>query len=598
MAARKPSEASSPLSSTSEGEEDDEQGVVEGEHAMEGRSGASIAGSMEHLRTVSEAMSQFFRKYDDLERSLGAIRNAIDKRIENLNALRPQIRVAIQAPDPQKEDKPAAAVEEDRRSELEIICDGMGSKALRRYVASRLSDVDRLREEVPAALRRAPDVPKLVLGCMGRFYLQGSKAYSRESEMVSSRRSCVLILEFYLLSCCAAIKDDVFEEAKVGALAWKARIVSEGGISSASEMDTLGLSLFLASFGFPMEFGTRDFYALLQRCNLKLKADLLRRSTILIDKMPEILEDMLSNKMDVEAVDLACYFGFVKEFPPLPLLSSLLDRTLQAAKEERRGQCSLKLLKELNEKELAVLKAIVKCLEDHKLDQSKLSRFDIYKKIAQLEKDISNVDRKLKERSFKRKAEVAGSLNKIETQAKFPRPASTNVSRGLPLHINQGSAVPSESRGRYNDLLTGNTPYQLHIEPFGVNSHGPAAAVAAGHSGGSTVGTLRNTNEHPYVYADAPYTANLVNQGFGGLSHTTGNDFPRPYVDNNLPGPSPTAAQSLYHHPAYSYGYGTNGPSSNTYHTASEQQSYYDLPMTNTAQLTGANSSYPTSYLS
>lgn len=309
MAPRKTSEASSPLSLTSEEkegeepeeyeeeeveeeviveeevEEEEEVGSLEKEEALDGGSVASIAGSLNNLRSVNDATSEFFRQYDGLQHALEVIRTSIEEKIEKFNAFRPQTQQVNQASDPQMEEKPVVQ-EDDRRSELEIICDAMGSRALRRYVASRLSDVERLREEVPAALQRAPNPPKLVLGCMGRFYLQGSKAYTRESDMVSSRRSCVLILEFYLLSGCASMKEEIFEEARVGALAWKARILSEGGYLFASEIDALGLILFLASFGIPRDFGTKDFYALLQRCNLNSKVNILRRSTILIDKMP------------------------------------------------------------------------------------------------------------------------------------------------------------------------------------------------------------------------------------------------------------------------------------------------------------------------
>ncbi|KAM0950342.1 hypothetical protein DsansV1_C04g0040411 [Dioscorea sansibarensis] len=635
MASRKTSEASSPLSSTSEEKEGEEQeeyeeeeveeeeviveeeveeeeervGVLDKEEAFDGGSGASLAGSLNNLRSVNNAMSEFFRLYDGLQQALDAIRTSIEEKIENLNALRPRIQQVNQAPDPQMEEKPVVQ-EEDRRSELEIICDAMGSRALRRYVASRLSDVERLREEVPAALQRAPNPSKLVLGCMGRFYLQGSKAYSRESEMVSSRRSCVLILEFYLLSGCAAMKEDVFEEAKVGALAWKARILSEGGYSSASEIDALGLILFLASFGVPPEFGTRAFYALLQRCNLNSKVKILRRSTILIDKMPEILKDMLSNKMDVEAVDLACSFGFEKEFPPIPLLSSFLDKRLRAATGERKGQSSLKSQKELNAKELAVLNSVVKCLEDHKLNQSQLTHFEINKKIAKLEKDISNAERKLKERNLKRKAAVAGSLNAIETQTKRPWPATANVSHGLPLRLDHGTSVPSESRGRYNDPFSGNKPYQHRIEPLGLNIHGPAAvgsslpAVATGgpgHPDGSNIGSLRNTIGQPFGHTDTPYTttANTANQDLSGLPYTAGNDFPQPYGEKSFPAPSVAAGQSIHHYQSHLYGYGTHGSSSNMYQftdtVIEQQQAYYDQ-LTYSAQQIGTNSTYPPSY--
>lgn len=62
----------------------------------------------------------------------------------------------------------------------------------------------------------------------------------------------------------------------------------------------------------------------------------------------DIIKELLSKDMHVEAVHLACAFGLEEKFPPIPLLSSVLQKSLQTAKEEQReGQslvCSIFLL--------------------------------------------------------------------------------------------------------------------------------------------------------------------------------------------------------------------------------------------------------------
>lgn len=59
----------------------------------------------------------------------------------------------------------------------------------------------------------------------------------------------------------------------------------------------------------------------------------------------DIIDDLISKEMQVEAVDLICAFELKEKYPPLPLLISFLQKCTQSAKDEQReGQSSLKSL--------------------------------------------------------------------------------------------------------------------------------------------------------------------------------------------------------------------------------------------------------------
>ncbi|RWW63990.1 hypothetical protein BHE74_00028800 [Ensete ventricosum] len=250
----------------------------------------ALLQSLNGLFDLNGALSEFVRQWHALHHSLDAILSSIDRRSRELDAPTEVEKGGTGDHYPLAVSSRAV----DRAAELLSICESTGSRALRKFVVSNLSDLDWLRGEVPAALRRAPSPARLVLDAMGRFYLQGRKAYDRpmNDPMVVFRRACILILEFYVLSGCSSVDLDesVKKDAQVAALSWRTRLVNEGGVQVASAVDALGLILFLASFGIPQEFGCTDMYNLLRLSNLKKKADVFRKSSILCEKMPGKIE--------------------------------------------------------------------------------------------------------------------------------------------------------------------------------------------------------------------------------------------------------------------------------------------------------------------
>lgn len=167
----------------------------------------------------------------------------------------------------------------------------MCSRGLRKYVVTHLSDIPRLREEAPAAIKLAPKPAKLVLDCIGRFYLQGIKAYTKDSPMIPARQASVLVLEFFLMmlgNCNEGeieIEPSVKEEAEKGAIGWRKRLIAEGGLAKAGEIDARGLLAFVACFGIPAAFKNEDLKDLIRLSNPKKILDALRRSRVLVPRI-------------------------------------------------------------------------------------------------------------------------------------------------------------------------------------------------------------------------------------------------------------------------------------------------------------------------
>jgi hypothetical protein len=159
------------------------------------------------------------------------------------------------------EDKKEGKKEEKEEDELLLLCKRMNSRGLRRYIITHLSETAMLKEKVPVALKTAPEPAQLVFECIGRFYLQGSKAFTNNSPMIPGRQASLLALEYYLMSGCsskAQLNSSLKQDAVTAALSWRKRLIGEGGVGTATEMDARGLILFLACYVIPRDFRNED----------------------------------------------------------------------------------------------------------------------------------------------------------------------------------------------------------------------------------------------------------------------------------------------------------------------------------------------------
>nr|KYP69509.1 Protein FRIGIDA [Cajanus cajan] len=452
----------------------------------------------------------------------------------------------------------------------------MNSRGLRKHVLSHLTETTALREQVSAALKSAPKPSRLVFECIGRFFLQGSKAYAKDSPMIPARQASVQVLEYYLLSGCVGGEEDVEaslkREAESAAVAWRKRLIVEGGVARATKVDARGLVLFVAGFGIPDVFRDDDVFNLVRLSNVKEISDALCKSKPFLKRVSDIADGMMKKGMVVNAVDLGYTFGFEEKFSPQTALNSFLrksEETWKKAKQDARNFPSM--LKEVHEKYLTVLKSVVNCLESHKIDFVKLiPGWQLKDKISDLEKDISDANKKIEEKSaHKRKMDKSNLSNKMkipETKrsrfvgngkdASMLSPSLTALQeQRLLSHMDGNSSydgslsahlLDGRSYGYPNNYLTASAQvgsvsdslaekYLGSALTNGTNMLGGAIGGSySGYQGGvirDNVGTVLNSNSHLYRWHGI---------GEGALSHD------RP-VGQSYVGQSPSAlVNNLY----------------------------------------------------
>lgn len=171
-------------------------------------------------------------------------------------------------------------------SQLETLCKTMCGKELRSYIVSQLPEKNTLREELPKALKLAPNAAKLVLSCMGDFFAKRGKAFDKDAQMISTREASALVLECFLLMGFDVIDEGVKEEAAQAAVIWRRRLVDERGIRKASAMDARGLLLLIGCFGIPQIFHDEDVRDLIRVSNIREISTALRKSNVLMAKIP------------------------------------------------------------------------------------------------------------------------------------------------------------------------------------------------------------------------------------------------------------------------------------------------------------------------
>ncbi|XP_030939233.1 protein FRIGIDA [Quercus lobata] len=518
-------------------EEEEEKAVLVKEEAGESldesqKQKSEFMKSVVELDGLSIAIHSFTRRLDELQKHLEFIENTIESRSKQLLLIENTNPVVVETITEEEEAAQGGEGEEEvlssrgTKSEVEYLCEMMCSRSLRKYIVSNMSDEAKLREEVPAALKFAPKPAKLVLDCIGRFYLQGSKAYTKNSPMIPARQASLLILEFFLLSDCESLNEKEKDEAHSAALAWRKRLVTEGGLSRATPIDATGLLLFIASFGIPSRFSNQDLRDLILLTTQNISTA-LRRSPLLLARIPDIIEEMMKNGRSVEAVDIAYTFGVEEKFHPQTILTSFLHKSKEAWKRTRAVAHGSMVLKEANEKQLAALKSVIRCLEDHKIDPTKLlPGWRIKENIINLEKEISDLDNKIEDKVMrKRKADEIQSSNQIKSQGMkrlfFTARAPPLMSPPVGGMQEQRVITQVESKSSYDGLMPVNLldgEQSGHVSNYPTASfipHGSGAGFLPKNVLGATViGPAYGW--HGHGIGDATFRERSIGQGFVG----------------------------------------------------------------------------------
>ncbi|CAH9074195.1 unnamed protein product [Cuscuta epithymum] len=264
--------------------------------------------------------------------------------------------------------------------ELVNLCQKMDSDGIHKFISDNRKDLTSVREEIPLALEAASDPASLVLDSLNGFYnseIINSDA-KKDANLLGIRRTCIMLMECLsiLLSNIKVeyIPNIISESVKIRAKAiaedWKTKLDGlDFVVNHGNSLEAHAFLQLLATFDISSCFDMDGLTKLIPMvCRRRQIADLCR-SLGLSDKMPGVINVLVNIGRQVDAVNLACAFELTEQFPPAPLLKSYLNEASKVPSPGKSGNAAPTAQNDINEKELSALKAVIKCIEDHKLEE-------------------------------------------------------------------------------------------------------------------------------------------------------------------------------------------------------------------------------------
>ncbi|WOH01909.1 hypothetical protein DCAR_0521295 [Daucus carota subsp. sativus] len=280
--------------------------------------------------------------------------------------------------------------------QLVHLCKENDSAGLHKFISDNRKNLAAIKEEIPIAFQAAVDPASLVLDSLQGFYniklanLDGKK----DSNLLGIRRTCIMLMECLSLlivnlsleSVSYVISDNVKNRAKAIAEEWKPKLNDlDVDASNGNSLEAHAFLQLLATFGINSDFDQEILSKLIPMVSRRHQTAELCRSLGLSDKMPGVIDVLVSNGRQIDAVNLAFAFELTETYSPVSLLKSYLANAARVSSPVKSPNSTLTVQIEVNERELTALKAVIKCIEEHKL-QEQYPLDPLQKQVAQLEK--------------------------------------------------------------------------------------------------------------------------------------------------------------------------------------------------------------------
>lgn len=346
-------------------------------------------------------------------------------------------------------------------------------KALLLYLNEHhLKEHQSIRDDLYNALKVSVDSGKLVLEAMKWFFSLEKKKGDIDPEVAAVRRSSVLLLE-ELMRVRPVIKAEVREEAVKLALEWKAKL----SVGMENSLKIFGFLLLLSVFGLTGEFHSDEVLDLFVCVLQRKQAPELFRALGFADKASDFIQKLISQDKRLDAIKFIYAYEMVDKFPPVPLLKAHLKLAKNFAMS-CKGKSSLKAQDEATNKEIAAIKAVIRCIDNYQLG----SQFSP----ENLRNLIKHLTEKKKERNTTAKASVPKAQVRQQNANKRTAPDSK-------AQLNQQN---KNKRPRRDAAFSIHSAQPSYHKPAGLYVGRGAETVAAAAMPNVSVGHSRQPTYH------------------------------------------------------------------------------------------------------
>ncbi|KAJ8553029.1 hypothetical protein K7X08_020422 [Anisodus acutangulus] len=352
--------------------------------------------------------------------------------------------------------------------ELVKLCQDMDSEGLHKFISDNRKNLAAVREEIPPALRAAVDPAYLVLDSLKGFYpseVSISDA-KKDANLLGLRRTSIMLMEclsillttLELDSISSLISESVKGRAKAIAEEWKPKLDElDIDANNGNSLEAHAFLQLLATFGINSNFNQEDLYKLIPMVSRRRQTADLCRSLGLSERMPGVIDVLVNSGRHIDAVNLAFAFELTNKFSAVSLLKSYVNEASKVSSPVKSGNASPAAQNDVNEKQLTALKAVIKCIEDHQLEEQ-YPVDPLQKRVLQLEKVKADK---------KRATEVAKPQPK--------RPRANCVGNGV--RVTNVTNVVSD-KNFYASRMTDRYPQYIYDRPYAypgpTDSHVPS----------------------------------------------------------------------------------------------------------------------------
>ncbi|CAH9106252.1 unnamed protein product [Cuscuta epithymum] len=267
---------------------------------------------------------------------------------------------------------------------LRFYCRIMDANGLMKFLFQHRRDTAALRAEVSDALQESVDPMRLVLDAAEDYV--GMKVEGKVG-MADRRRACSMLIQSVmpLKEECGVVSRTLKERAVCALEKWK-DVLGDGDRNSGTRPNEASMFLqIVVGFGLKQEFQEDFLRKLVEKFSSRRDMPKLAIALGFGKKIPDIIDQLVKNGKEVEAVYFASEAGLTKQYPPLPLLKASLRNCKRNAREvSKKGNFSAAAVEKANSLELDATKAIMQCVEDLRLEPE-LPIDGLKKRVEQLE---------------------------------------------------------------------------------------------------------------------------------------------------------------------------------------------------------------------
>ncbi|KAL6646984.1 hypothetical protein ACP70R_014421 [Stipagrostis hirtigluma subsp. patula] len=339
---------------------------------------AARSDALRHRRRAFDARTH--RALDALHRREASIDGSVSRALDHLRTLKPD---AAPSGD-------AASLAESLRA----LCARMDSAAFMDLVVARRKEADALRAEVPPALKCCVDPAKFVMDAVADVFPVDRREAKTPADLAWA---CVLILE----AAVPALADPdpeigaarplvpraARDRARAMAREWKEAAERKGGVEGAKPPDAHAFLQHVATFAVAEREDRPLYRRIVVSFSWRRQMPRLALTLGLEEEMPDIIEELIAKRQQLDAVNFAYEAGLQEKFPPVPLLKSYLEdsKKTSSTASDNSSTSSGQSGSNVNKKEQAALRAVIKCVEDRKLE-AEFPLDDLRKELEELEK--------------------------------------------------------------------------------------------------------------------------------------------------------------------------------------------------------------------